>query len=123
MVKWEVYLKERGHLYFQNASAVADKVFDAISKSIVERGNLLGTRITTVKAGFLGKGRPALEVGGLGFSATISSMAVGPDLYIGYVIHRSSEQLNDLQIQDSEAFAEYLSSIMERAVAILGLSA
>jgi hypothetical protein len=122
MVKWEVSLKERGHLYFPDQSAASDKVFGAISQAIVDRGNLLGVRATTVKEGFFGKSRPALEVGGLGFTATISSMPVGPDLYIGYVLHHYKEQLNDIQIQNSEAFAEYLSNVLERACKMLGLT-
>jgi hypothetical protein len=122
MVRWTVSAKERDHVYFPNQGGQADKVYGAIAQAAGQRGNLLSVFSTTVKGGLFGKGRPSIQVNGMGFSATVSSMAVGPDLYVGYVVHQGKGQLNDLQIQDLEAFSEYLAKTLESAFAALSLT-
>jgi len=50
--------------------------------------------------------------------ATVTAIPVGPDLYVGYVI-AAKRELNDLEVQDMEAFSSYLSRTISLALKTL----
>jgi hypothetical protein len=50
--------------------------------------------------------------------ATVTAIPVGPDLYVGYVI-TAKRELNDLEVQDMEAFSSYLAHTISLALKTL----
>lgn len=118
MPKWVGGLA-RNYVYIPDGERLAEKFVSAFMKQLSARGNILSAEKSTISAGFLmRKERPAIKVEGLGMSATVTALPVGPDLYVGYVI-AAKPQLNDLEMQDLEAFSSYLSHTIGLALKTL----
>ena len=118
MPKWVGGLG-RNYVYIPDGGHLAEEFADALEKQLSARGDILSAERSTISAGFLlRKERPAIKVRGLGMNATITAIPVGPDLYIGYVI-ASKPQLNDLEMQDLEAFSSYLTHTISLALKTL----
>lgn len=118
MPKWLGGLR-RNYIYILDGAHLAEKFVDTFVKHLSVRGNILSAEKSTISAGFLlRKERPAIKVEGLGMRATVTAIPVGPDLYIGYVIAAKPE-LNDLEMQDLEAFSSYLSHTISLALKTL----
>ena len=118
MPKWIGGLA-RSYVYCPDAGKLAEKFADAFIKQLSARGDVLSAEKSTISAGFLMRQeRPAIKVEGLGMRATVTAIPVGPDLYVGYFI-AAKPQLNDLEVQDLEAFSSYLSHTMSLALKTL----
>lgn len=125
MVKWAGDTR-RNHIYVLNAGHLAAKVYDEFAKVLQERGNVLSIRPTKVSKGFFRrKERKALHVWpseGGDIYALVTAMAVGPDLYVGYVISPLKEELEEIEMQDLEAFTDILETTLKITLQKLGVT-
>jgi hypothetical protein len=121
MPKWIGGLT-RNYIYIPDGGSLAEKFEDAFIKQLAARGNILSAEKSKISTGFfMRKERPAIKVKGLGMSATVTAIPIGPDLYVGYVIWAKPE-LNDLEKQDLEAFSGYLSHTISLALKTLKIA-
>lgn len=125
MVKWAGGAW-RNHVL--NASHLAAKVYDEFAKVLQERGNVLSIRRTKVSKGFFRRReREALHIRpseGGDMYAVVTAMAVGPDLYVGYVISPGlfKKELEEIEMQDLEAFTDFLETALKITLQRLGVT-
>lgn len=129
MVKWAGGIW-RNHIYILNAAHLADKVYDEFIKVLQERGNILSVKSVKISKGFFRKReRESLQVRPSGsdisgdMCAVVTATAVGPDLYVGYTISSgfSKKELDEIEMQDLEAFTEYLITALKITLQRLGV--
>ena len=116
MVKWLGGVS-RNYIYMPNMGHIASRFREELIKVFRERGDIVRAIPANITKGFIRKrSRPTISVAGLGISATVTAMEVGPDLYIGYVISTPKKELDDLEFQDLEAFSSYLVHTIEETL-------
>jgi len=111
----------RQYIYVLDGAKYADQFYDKFIEVLQRRGNIVQPTKIKISEGIIRKReREAIRIDFGLVVATISALAMGTDLYVGYTIGQRKSSPDQLELQEIEAFSEYLINTIRLTLVELG---